>query len=490
MKKHTLFLLLVMAVNLSACGAGMRLPQFPLQTAPPARPTVTLTVEIPPKPTGPGGYPAGVLRAMDDLAGRLKVPFDQIGVSKITTVDWPDSCLGLPAAGEMCAQMITPGFDVSLVVGTAQYHYHTDEGGYNIRLVGEPALAVSGEQSRTLFEWTGPGCEVFSVSTQAAFWGKCGESLRAVAGFNPSVEPFKDWVMSFAAFEAETPAGKVKFTGLGPNATEPADQRMFAEWAKLQFEAAQSGRTGAAWGLVFAYHREGGIAGFCDDVGVYLDGRVLISTCKGLNTSLHLTTSEMQQLYAWYDGYKSVDYSYSDPAITDRMTTTLSMPGSGQKTANEAEIRAMLEFIATLDDRAALTRQAKPEAAAAQQALVDYFEALHGGDFVQGAKLYGGPTDLLQTWNPDIKADLPAWLERGCKQNGLVCLLPRTIRYRGPAEHDGYQFLVEFNLADGKLFTQGPCCGEPAGPGVNSFLFNVLPHGSDWQVMELPPYVP
>jgi len=45
------------------------------------------------------------------------------------------------------------------------------------------------------------------------------------------------------------------------HAGSPAS-RAVAEWARLIFDVAESGRSGAAWGLALSWHREGGIAGF------------------------------------------------------------------------------------------------------------------------------------------------------------------------------------------------------------------------------------
>jgi hypothetical protein len=356
-----------------------------------------------------------------------------------------------------------------------------------------PALSQGGEQSQSLLEWSGPDCSVFSVSNQAGFWGKCGQALAAAPGIDPTQEPLKHWLQAFAPFETNTPAGKLKFVGLGSGSTvaSEAEQRSMAEWAKLQFDIAQSGRAGAAWGLAFGYHREGGIAGFCDDVAVWLDGRVQISNCKGFNVTRSLSASELVQVYAWFDGLKQVDYSYSDPATADAIKIVLTMPSQGAKTADDATVRAIVEFASGLVDQAGFTAKAGPEVSSAQQALETYFKALNSGDFAQGAKLYGGPTDLLQTWNPDIKNDLPAWLAAACQHNGLVCMLPRSIRYRGPDSREGAQFIVEFNNLDGTLFVQGPCCGEvSSAPGISSFVFAVTRSGGQWAVLDLPPYVP
>lgn len=452
------------------------------------------------------GVPAPALAARDDLAARLNVGFEQVEISAITPKDWPDSCLGIIDPGLSCAAVVTPGYEIVLSVGTAQYRYHTDSYGRSTRLFSGPKLSTGGEQNRTILEWTsfdpqGPsGCSAFSVSTQAAFWGLCGQAQQVVPGIDPTQEPLKHWIESFAPFEMDTPSGKIKYYGLGDRSPSDksgvivasgAEQRSMAEWAKLQFEVAQAGRAGAAWGLAFSYSRQGGIAGFCDDVAVYLDGRAQITNCKGLNVTMYLSASELNQLYGWFDAFKTVDYSHTDPATADAITIFLAMPGQGQKAADDAAIRAIVEFAAGLTNQAGFSTQVGPELSAAQQALEDYFKALHSGDFILGAKLYGGPTDGIQTWNPDIKDNLPALLERACKQNGLVCLLPRSIRYHGPDSRTGYQFLVEFNNPDGSLFTQGPCCGDDSGvPGITRFVFAVVPLNDNWQVMDLPPYVP
>jgi hypothetical protein len=61
-----------------------------------------------------------------DLADRLSVPVDEIGVLSVEDVQWSDSCLGVPVPGQACLTVITPGFRISLQHGTATYVYHTD----------------------------------------------------------------------------------------------------------------------------------------------------------------------------------------------------------------------------------------------------------------------------------------------------------------------------------------------------------------------------
>ena len=460
---------------------------LPLATAQP-----TAAQPAQPTPVSGAGVPAAVLAAQKHLAARLNVPAQQIQVTNIISQDWPDSCLGAASATEMCAQVITPGYEVVFTVGATQYIYHTDADGKSLRPLSGQKQPLGDNQPGMLLEWTGADCSRLTVSTVAAFYGKCGETLVAVPSMHAGAgdDPLKNWAQSFTPFEVDTPAGQLKFTGLGKSIASPADQRMIAEWAKLQFEVAQAGRAGAAWGLAFSYHRAGGIAGFCDDVAVYLDGHALVSSCKEQFAPFYLTASEMQQVYAWFDDLKPVDYLHTDSAAADGMTISLILPGQGQKTADDATLSAIAEYASQLAARAVFTQQAVSQVAGALGALTDYFKALNGADFVLAAKLYGGPTDWLQAANPDIKDNLPAWLENACKNNGLVCMLPRSSQYRGPDSRGGYQFYIEFNNPDGSLFVQGPCCGETSGPSISRFVFSVLPTGSPWQVMELPPYVP
>jgi hypothetical protein len=47
---------------------------------------------------------------------------------------WPDSCLGLAEPGEMCLQVITPGWSILLDAGGKRYEIHTDETGSRLRM--------------------------------------------------------------------------------------------------------------------------------------------------------------------------------------------------------------------------------------------------------------------------------------------------------------------------------------------------------------------
>jgi len=63
------------------------------------------------------------------LAERLGVDLDSISVESISETEWPDAALGCPAEGEMYAQVITPGYEITLSVDGETYSYHTDTSG-------------------------------------------------------------------------------------------------------------------------------------------------------------------------------------------------------------------------------------------------------------------------------------------------------------------------------------------------------------------------
>ena len=47
----------------------------------------------------------------------------------------PGACLGIPNEGEMCAEVITPGFNVTVQVSETQYVYRVNDSGTVVRRV-------------------------------------------------------------------------------------------------------------------------------------------------------------------------------------------------------------------------------------------------------------------------------------------------------------------------------------------------------------------
>jgi hypothetical protein len=71
-------------------------------------------------------------RAKSDLAQRLKVGANDIADKGIADKDFPDMSLGAPEKGEMSAQMISSGWQITLGVNGKSYEYRADK--YQLRL--------------------------------------------------------------------------------------------------------------------------------------------------------------------------------------------------------------------------------------------------------------------------------------------------------------------------------------------------------------------
>jgi hypothetical protein len=342
-----------------------------------------------------------------------------------------------------------------------------------------------------IWESIDSACETAAITLESLSYGKCGDPLTSVSmqvtNHSPRLSELSDL---YASFSAETPAGNLIFKGTGDLVPTEAEKRAIAEWARLMFQVAQAGRIDSAWGMAFVWQREGGPGAFCDDVIVYLTGWVTASDCKGYYVEGYLTASQLDQLYAWVDGLTTIDYAQTYPPETGGLEMTLVLAGNGQKQAEDETIRDIFEFAATSYTELGYAAEAGADVDEAQQVLQDYLMALNSGDYTLAAKLYSGDISLLQSWNPDIRDDLPGLLERACRQNGLQCLVPRLITYRAPDSDGGYHFYVEFNNDDQTLFQQGPCCGETSGAPMSMFPFLVEKSGSNLLVTDLPPYVP
>ena len=133
---------------LAACGPT------PTVTQPTALPTIEPTVAVIEMPTAPvttpypapnSSYPApgqptpeptseineATMKAMSELARQklaeeLEISVDQIQVVSADPTYWSDTSLGCPQPGMTYPQVITPGYRVTLVVGSTLYTYHTD----------------------------------------------------------------------------------------------------------------------------------------------------------------------------------------------------------------------------------------------------------------------------------------------------------------------------------------------------------------------------
>jgi hypothetical protein len=107
--------------------------------------------------------------------------------------------------------------------------------------------------------------------------------------------------------------------------------------------------------LALIWTREGGIAGFCDRLVVYLSGEVYASNCRSQPTETSgtfaglLTAAQQKQFRAWYLKFGETTLDVSDPAgVSDQMTNTLEFFGRGTGKPGKADQQALFDWALAL----------------------------------------------------------------------------------------------------------------------------------------------
>jgi hypothetical protein len=308
--------LLLFALFLAACAPS----------AAPSTPTVQLTPTIaspPHTPVDPSGPASQAARAA--LARQMKLSLDVIHQADIQPVQWPDSCLGLPVSGMMCAMHVVSGYRVALTANDHRYEVHTNDDGSQLAIVPGPLPSTG---ALTFTQQTEPGCVTAIVLDTGVMTGTCDGTFKTVPFADMAqARELSQFSAAFQAFATDTPAGYLNFAGQGTQIASAAEQRSLAEWARLIVDEAVGGRTSAAAGLALAWHREGGIAGFCDDLTIIAAGQASATSCQG-GQAKHLgqcwlSSSALVKLYAWLDGLGRVDENPTPVTTPDAMTDSL-----------------------------------------------------------------------------------------------------------------------------------------------------------------------
>jgi len=87
-----------------------------------------------PSPSVDEPFPPAVASAVGFLAELLDVNPGDVEVIGFTVETWPDTCLGLPDDGEMCAQVETPGWRIMIGIQNQEFEVHSDQVGQNLRV--------------------------------------------------------------------------------------------------------------------------------------------------------------------------------------------------------------------------------------------------------------------------------------------------------------------------------------------------------------------
>jgi hypothetical protein len=277
------------------------------------------------------------------------VPLD-ISVQAVEPVTWPDACLGAAQPNELCLPAATPGYKLVYMAGGERYVYHSNLDASAARLVAAPPAEIG--ESYISWRQTDAGgeCRTAEIGAERVAFGPCaGVQLGGIYGLPERRADLAEFVATYAPFSAETPAGDLEFRGRGSRTAVPAEQRMIAEWARLVALEAQAGRSGASWGLAFAWHLEGGSPAQCGSVTAYVTGDLYVASCAGDTPQTLLATrlgaQDLAQLYGWLDTVAPFERNLPD-SDGSGASARLVFSGAGATGAGEELQQALHEFAA------------------------------------------------------------------------------------------------------------------------------------------------
>ncbi len=268
--------------------------------------------------TGSGEMTPAQTAALTLLSSTLNLPASQMSLVSTEAVIWSDGCLGVHRPDVMCTQALVEGFKIVFEADGKEYEVHTNQ-------TGSAAVIASGLDVNSLME-------VILVKQLAENLG-LDERRISVASNEPA--EFSDaclgvMMQDVMCAEVITPGRIIVLESDG---------------VRYEYRVSDDGRRVQPATLALTWSRDGGIAGFCDRLTVFLSGEVYGNSCKsqpdgtmGILSSL-LSITEMNQFHSWMNEYGTVSLDASDPAgVSDRMTLTLNLYGGGSaKPLKDAE---------------------------------------------------------------------------------------------------------------------------------------------------------
>jgi hypothetical protein len=69
------------------------------------------------------------------VAEELDIQLDAVQIVMLEPTEWPDACLGLPAEGEMCATVITPGYHGTIQAESQTYTLRANQDGTRVVVI-------------------------------------------------------------------------------------------------------------------------------------------------------------------------------------------------------------------------------------------------------------------------------------------------------------------------------------------------------------------
>ncbi len=332
--KHLLVIVLGLSTVLAACSpqivAAMPTEAPSMTSTPadgaPAQATPTAHPSVPAGPSGPVQGSALLTpaeqAAVASLSQTLGLPADQIKVVSSEAVTWPNGCMGVQRIGVMCTMNIVPGYRIVLEARGKQYEVHTNLDGSIVVPADNAMLAPGPADTAAIHQLaTNLGIadsDVKLVSSVAVQWP---DSCLGVALFQVMCS------------QIVTPGYLIVLEGGG---------------RQYEYHTNQDASQIMPATLAMDWRQQGGIAGLCQSITVYLSGEVYGMNCapgSGDGRMEVLDAGQRQQLYGWIDGLANATIDLSDPqGVSDRMTRTADLMGHGTQPAADPQQHAIFAF--------------------------------------------------------------------------------------------------------------------------------------------------
>jgi hypothetical protein len=262
--------------------------------------------------------------AITALSKTLSLPPGEIKLISTEAVNWPDGCLGVQRIGVMCTQAVVPGFKIVLDAAGKQFEVHTDEDGSSVVMV--PGAANSGNLEEMLIKQLASnlGLEESVITVVSTADVEFSDSCLGVA--------MKDVVCA----EVVTPGKIIVLEAAG---------------SQYEYHLSADGALVQPATLALTWSREGGIAGFCDSMTLFLSGEIYGNQCKsqpngtmGIFASL-LSKEERRQFDGWVKKLGHVNLDASDPkGVSDAMTVQLEFYGVGKGSPTKSDEQALMNW--------------------------------------------------------------------------------------------------------------------------------------------------
>src|ERR1044071_9877322 len=73
--------------------------------------------------------PDVALNVQNQISQTLGVAVENMKITKVEKMDWPNGCLGLPQGDEVCTEAITPGWLLTFNINGKESKYRVDQTG-------------------------------------------------------------------------------------------------------------------------------------------------------------------------------------------------------------------------------------------------------------------------------------------------------------------------------------------------------------------------